>query len=132
MRSPSDGIALAGMAHAVQTRAHCGRQPGRRLGPVGARLALGHVVAVAENGRDAVMTAKAFHPDVAILDLDMPLMDGFEAARALRNREDHAVIIALTGLPPGLLPERMLGSCFDHQFFKPLPTEQLRRVLERD
>ena len=82
------------------------------------------------NGRDAVMTAKAFHPEVAILDLDMPLMDGFEAARALRNREATAVIIALTGLPPGLLPERMLGSCFDHQFFKPVQTEQLRQLLD--
>lgn len=92
----------------------------------------GHVVAVAENGREAVMTAKAFHPEVAILDLDMPLMDGFEAARALRNREVHAVIIALTGLPPALLPERMLGSCFDHQLFKPVATEQLRQLLERD
>ena len=90
----------------------------------------GHEVAVTGNGRDAVMTAKAFHPEVAILDLDMPLMDGFEAARALRNREANAMIIALTGLPPGLLPERMLGSCFDHQFFKPVQTEQLRQLLD--
>jgi CheY-like chemotaxis protein len=90
----------------------------------------GHVVAVAENGRDAVMTAKAFHPDVAILDLDMPLMDGFEAARALRNREAGALIIAMTGLPPALLPERMLESCFDHQFYKPVAPEQLRQLLD--
>jgi CheY-like chemotaxis protein len=90
----------------------------------------GHLLAVADNGRDAVMTAKAFHPEVAILDIDMPLMDGFEAARALRNREAHAVIIALTGLPPGLLPQHTLASCFDHQFFKPIPTEQLRQLLD--
>jgi CheY-like chemotaxis protein len=92
----------------------------------------GHEVTVAQNGREAVMTAKAFHPDVAILDLDMPLMDGFEAARALRNREAHALIIALTGLPPALLPGRMLDSCFDHQFCKPISAEQLRLLLDDD
>jgi CheY-like chemotaxis protein len=90
----------------------------------------GHEVAVAHDGREAVMTAKAFHPEVVILDLDMPLMDGFEAARALRNREARALIIALTGLPPALLPERMLESCFDHHFCKPISAEQLRPLLD--
>ena len=94
--------------------------------------AWGHEVVVAENGRDAVVTAKAFHPEVAILDLDMPFMDGFETACALRNRESNAVIVALTGLPPALLPQRMLDACFDHQYAKPISAEQLKHLLDGD
>ena len=90
----------------------------------------GHEVIVVESGRDAVLAAKAFHPEVAILDLDMPHMDGFEAACALRNREAGALIVALTGLPPGLLPERMLEeSCFDHCYTKPMRIGDLEGLL---
>ena len=92
----------------------------------------GHEVMIAESGRDAVLAAKVFHPDVAILDIDMPHMDGFEAACALRNRESGAVIVALTGLPPALLPQRMLEDCFDHHYAKPMAVDDLERLLNID
>ena len=90
----------------------------------------GHEVVVVESGREAVLAAKAFHPEIAILDLDMPLMDGFEAACALRNREAGALIVALTGLPPALLPQHMLeDSCFDHCYTKPMQVADLEGLL---
>jgi CheY-like chemotaxis protein len=92
----------------------------------------GHQVMIAESGREAVLAAKAFHPDVAILDIDMPHMDGFEAACALRNRESGALIVALTGLPPALLPRRMLEDCFDRHYAKPMAVEDLERLLNAD
>ena len=54
------------------------------------------------------------------------------AARALRNREENTVLVALTGLPPALLPERLLDSCFDRQFLKPMPTADLEALLNGD
>jgi CheY-like chemotaxis protein len=120
---------FASGGHALQTGTHRRRRSRQRVQLSALISHWGHQVAIAENGRDAVLTAKAFDPEVAILDLDMPYMDGFEAARALRNREAQAVIVALTGLPPALLPERMLDSCFDRQYSKPISTEQLNQLL---
>ena len=90
----------------------------------------GHRVLVAHDGREAVLAARMFRPEVAILDIDMPLMDGVEAARALRNREPEALLVALTGLPPALLPERTIESCFDRRYAKPMSAEQLQRLLD--
>jgi DNA-binding NarL/FixJ family response regulator len=39
----------------------------------------------AENGRDAIEKAQAFHPDLIVMDLSMPVMNGIDAARALKN-----------------------------------------------
>lgn len=53
----------------------------------------------AENGESAISQARAYHPDVILMDLRMPVMDGFEATRLLKDLDDtrHIPIIALTG-----------------------------------
>lgn len=93
-------------------------------------LYLGHQVAVVESGRDALRAAGLFDPEVTILDLDMPYMDGFEAACALRERGPDALIVAITGLPPSLLPEGMMAACFDRHYAKPISVADLQALLE--
>jgi DNA-binding NarL/FixJ family response regulator len=54
------------------------------------------VVAEADNGRSAIEQAEIFHPDVIVLDVSMPVMGGFAAARELRQRMPEIRIIFLS------------------------------------
>jgi DNA-binding NarL/FixJ family response regulator len=54
------------------------------------------VVANACNGADAVQLAAQLEPDVVVMDLSMPVLDGVEATRRLRSRADPPAIVALT------------------------------------
>ena len=54
------------------------------------------VVAEAGNGAEAVEAFERHHPDVTLLDLRMPVMDGVETVRQIRAREPHARVIVLT------------------------------------
>jgi two-component system NarL family response regulator len=55
-----------------------------------------HVVAEASNGIEAVEAFERHHPDVTLLDLRMPVMEGVEAVRQIRDRDPHAKVIVLT------------------------------------
>lgn len=55
------------------------------------------VVGLAANGREAVDLSAELEPDVVLLDISMPVMDGFEAAEELRRRVPGAAILMLTG-----------------------------------
>lgn len=55
-----------------------------------------HVVGEAENGEDAVRQAEAMQPDVVLMDIHMPIMDGIEATRAICDRVPDAKVLVLT------------------------------------
>jgi len=56
------------------------------------------VVGVARDGVEALELSKRLHPDVMLLDLEMPRMDGFQVLRTLKRRTRRPVVIILTGL----------------------------------
>jgi two-component system, NarL family, nitrate/nitrite response regulator NarL len=55
------------------------------------------VVAHASDGEEAVRLANELHPDVILMDISMPVMDGIEAAQAIRRTDGDARILMLTG-----------------------------------
>jgi PAS domain S-box-containing protein len=91
----------------------------------------GHEVRTAEDGEEAVRRAEAFRPDVLLLDLGMPKMNGYDACRAVRARDWGRVItvIALTGWGAADDRRRTREAGFDHHLTKPVDPAQLRALL---
>jgi len=92
---------------------------------------LGAEVALAHSGRHALECVDAFKPDVVLLDIGMPGMDGYEVARRIRanpaNR--NMSLIALTGWGQDEDRRRSVAAGFDHHLVKPADIEQLRQLL---
>ena len=76
----------------------------------------GYAVELAYDGAEVLRAAARFAPDVAILDIDMPQITGYDAARALRLRHPDIVLVALTGWKQAT--DRILArfAGFDHHF----------------
>ena len=91
----------------------------------------GHTVELAADGPSAIETAGSFHPDVAILDIGMPGMNGYAVARALRQQPAATplVLIALSGLGQREDKERAAEAGFDRHFTKPVDVNDLRAYL---
>jgi signal transduction histidine kinase len=91
----------------------------------------GHTVDVAYDGVTALSEAAKFHPQVVVLDIGMPGMDGYQVARALRAGEStrSMTIIALTGYGQPDDRERARAAGFDDHLTKPIDTELLIGIL---
>lgn len=89
----------------------------------------GMETAVAYNGEQAVDAARSFSPDIACLDLGMPLLDGFEAARRIRQLHPGTFLIALSGWGGDEDRRRSAEAGFDLHQMKPINPEQLRAIL---
>ena len=94
---------------------------------------LGHEVAGAADGRQAVQRAAEFRPQVVLLDLGLPVMDGFEVARTLRqdSRFEDVFIAALTGWGADGDRRRTADAGFDAHLTKPVDLPALEAVLAR-
>jgi signal transduction histidine kinase/ActR/RegA family two-component response regulator len=95
---------------------------------------LGHETAVAHEGLHALALAKEFQPDVAVLDIGLPVMDGYELARRLRADAggQSLRLIALTGYVEARDRSRALEAGFDHHLAKPLELRVLTALLEAE
>jgi signal transduction histidine kinase len=94
--------------------------------------AQGHAVRVARNGPDAVAAVTTDPPEVILLDLGMPGMDGFEVARQVRNGHGRGVfLVALTGWGQEEDRRRTREAGFDHHLTKPADPDELRALLTR-
>jgi len=91
----------------------------------------GHTVAQAPDGRTALDTAAAFHPDVVILDIGMPGMSGYEVAQKMRDSHDlsSVVLVALSGLGQREDKEHAAQVGFDRHFTQPVDLNSLRAFL---
>lgn len=90
-----------------------------------------HEIRTATNGRDALVLAQEFVPDVAFLDIGMPGMTGFELATRLRAMPTLAgmTIVAVTGWGSEEDQARSREAGFDHHFTKPIAAETVSRLL---
>ena len=98
------------------------------------RLALedqGFIVFEAENGEKAVENANREKPDVILMDLTMPLMDGFAAAKLIRqnNQLKHVPIIAITGHQETDFRSDAKASGFDAYVTKPIDVNWLKELI---
>jgi signal transduction histidine kinase/ActR/RegA family two-component response regulator len=91
----------------------------------------GHDVRVAADGVHAVEVASTFKPQIAFLDIGMPRMDGYEAARRIRELLGrHIVLVALTGWGQDEDKHRSRDAGFDHHLTKPPEPEVLERLID--
>jgi len=92
----------------------------------------GHVVRTAYNGREAVAAVCEERPDVVVLDLDMPVKDGFDAAREIREVHPRPppLLIAVSALTRTGLSEDLQAAGFDHHLTKPANIERLLSLVE--
>ncbi len=85
--------------------------------------------AVAYDGAEAVETARTFSPDLVCMDLGMPKMDGFEAAREIRQMQPDAILVAISGWGGDDDRRRSANAGFDIHLVKPVKPDDLREVL---
>ncbi|MBA2538701.1 MAG: response regulator [Deltaproteobacteria bacterium] len=99
---------------------------------IGALLeTMGHVVEIAHRGDSAVDVARTFAPDVALLDIGLPVLDGYEVASRIREMPNctATVLVAVTGYgqPEDRVRSRQAG--FAQHLVKPIDLEILRSVF---
>lgn len=92
----------------------------------------GHEVRTAADGVQGIDLIVGWKPDVALIDLGLPKMDGFEVAQRLRAHklQPAPLLVALTGYGFPADRERALAAGFDVHLVKPLKLDDLRTVLE--
>ena len=92
---------------------------------------LGYRVESALDGPTALRVADRVSPTIALLDIGLPVMDGFEVARRLRGSPEHREIrlIAITGYGQEADRERSRDAGFDAHLVKPVDLEQLGALI---
>jgi PAS domain S-box-containing protein len=95
---------------------------------------LGAAVRVVYDGPSALETVASFQPEVMLLDLGMPRMDGYETARRLRESPagQDLLLIALTGWGQDEDRRRTKAAGFDHHLVKPVDFDSLQALLAGD
>lgn len=93
---------------------------------------LGYLADVVENGREVLETLKTTSYDVVLIDCQMPVMDGYDATREIRRRENderHTIIIALTSLTSQTNRNKCRSVGMDDYLVKPIDGDALAKRL---
>lgn len=92
----------------------------------------GHAVNTVYSGEEALQSFEAQRPDIVILDIGMPKLNGYETARRMRTMDpDHKVLLlALTGWGQESDKRLAMEAGFDHHFTKPVNPEKLVELFE--
>ena len=94
---------------------------------------LGYEVTTAVNGREAIAKAEAWHPDLIVMDLSLPIVDGWSATRAIKSdaRTHRIPIVALTAHAMAHDRERALDAGCDEYETKPVNMDRLLEKITR-
>ena len=91
----------------------------------------GHEVRTAHDGPTALEAALDYRPDVVLLDIGLPGLDGFEVAKRMRQQPvlQNVVLVAMTGYGQETDRQRSQEAGFDHHLVKPADFEKVRQIL---
>lgn len=94
-------------------------------------VAMGYEVTSAGDGKEAIEKAEVDHPDVILMDLGMPRMNGYEAARHIRQQDwgKKTVLVALSGWGQDVDRQKSKAAGFNHHLVKPADPQELRTLL---
>jgi PAS domain S-box-containing protein len=94
----------------------------------------GHEVTVVHDGTQAVSTIHSFRPEIAVLDIGMPELNGYEVARRVRQGPLGSLItlIAVTGWGQASDKARAIAAGFNYHLTKPIEPETLAQMLRGD
>jgi CheY-like chemotaxis protein len=92
---------------------------------------MGHETCTAYDGLEAVQAAATFRPEIVLLDIGLPKMNGYEVAREIRQQPwgESLIMIALTGWGQEEDKRRAFEAGFDHHLTKPVEAPTLERLL---
>jgi len=92
---------------------------------------LGYVAETAYSGMEAVERTGEFLPDMVLLDIDMPGMDGYEAVKRIRQDRchSHPIVVAVTGWAREEDQDRAYDAGFDLHVAKPMSVERLKELM---
>ena len=92
---------------------------------------MGNDVRIANDGLEAVEQAEAFQPDIVLMDIGMPRLDGYEAARRIRQQDwsRDTLLVAVTGWGPRDDSDEATAAGFDCHFTKPIDPAELRKLV---
>lgn len=94
--------------------------------------AMGHQTMTSYDGQQAVEAARAFEPDIVFLDINMPILDGYGAARSLRDARADAqpVLVALTAVSGPDARRKADDAGFDFYITKPADFNVLITIVD--
>ncbi len=94
---------------------------------------LGHQTHIAYDGLEAIDAAAAFHPDMVLLDIGLPKLNGYETARKIRQQPwgKEIMLVALTGWGQEEDRRKSSEAGFNEHVVKPVDAARLKRLLER-
>ena len=88
-------------------------------------------VSTADDGHEALRSVAKVMPEIIVMDLGMPSMDGYEAARRIRRQpgSQDVLMIALTGWGQSDARQRTVEAGFDHHLIKPVNFDEIKRIV---
>jgi CheY-like chemotaxis protein len=91
----------------------------------------GHEIHKAHDGADAVRTAERLRPDIVLMDIGLPILNGYEACRRIRSQPWGAAItmVAITGWGQEEGHEQSEAAGFDLHLVKPVDHDELLRIV---